>query len=222
MPAFTPDAVRVLDPDLAGPVLEQRLAAAERFAATELPTAEEEIWRYSRIGELDLERFGPAAVDTVVTGAERVGTQLPPGGLDLFPGDAPDAFAELNAAFMSPVVLTIPKGTVVDGPITVTHTVSAGGAAVFPRLVIDAGRRQRGHRHRAVRVARRRQRTRRARAPRAGPTGVHASSTWRSTSSAPTPGRSATSRRSASATPRSCWPPSPSAATTHGCAPRRG
>ncbi len=77
MPAFTPDAVRVLDPDLVGPVLEQRLAAAERFAATELPTAEEEIWRYSRIGELDLERFGPAAVDTVVTGAERVGTQLP-------------------------------------------------------------------------------------------------------------------------------------------------
>ena len=28
---------------------------------------------------------------------------------------------------------------VVDGPITVTHTVTAGGAAVFPRLVIDAG-----------------------------------------------------------------------------------
>ena len=139
MPAFTPDAVRVLDPDLTGPVLEQRLAAAERFAATELPTADEEIWRYSRIGELDLDRFAPAAVATDVIGAERVGTQLPPGGLELFPGDAPDAFAELNSAFMSPVVLTIPKGMVVDGPITVTHTVTARGAAVFPRLVIDAG-----------------------------------------------------------------------------------
>ena len=93
-----------------GPVLEQRIAAAERFAATELPTSEEEIWRYSRIGELDLDRFGPAAVATVVTGAEGVGTHLAPGGLELFPGDAPDAFAELNAAFMSPVVLTHPAG----------------------------------------------------------------------------------------------------------------
>ena len=139
MPAFTPDAVRVLDPDLVGPDLEQRLAAAERFAATELPTAEEEIWRYSRIGELDLDRFSPAAVGTVVTGAEEVGTQLLAGGLDLFPGDAPDAFAELNAAFMSPVVLTIPKGAVIDGPIIVTHTVADSGAAVFPRLMIDAG-----------------------------------------------------------------------------------
>ena len=139
MPAFTPDAVRVLDPDLVGPVLEQRLAAAERFAATELPTAEEEIWRYSRIGELDLDRFSPAAVGTVVTGAEGVGTQLLAGGLDLFPGDAPDAFAELNAAFMSSVALTIPKGAVIDGPIVVTHTVADSGAAVFPRLLIDAG-----------------------------------------------------------------------------------
>jgi Fe-S cluster assembly protein SufD len=139
VPAFTPDAVRVLDPDLRGPMFEQRIAAAERFAATELPTSEEEIWRYSRIGELDLDRFAPTNVDTVVTGAERVGTQLVAGGFDLFPGDAPDAFAELNAAFMSPVVLTIPKGAVIDGPITVTHTVADSGAAVFPRLMIDAG-----------------------------------------------------------------------------------
>ena len=38
----------------------------------------------------------------------------------------------------------------------------------------------------------------------------------------PTRGRSAISRRSASATRRSCWPPSPSAATTPVCAPKPG
>ena len=31
------------------------MAAAERFAAAELPSAEEEVWRYSRIGDLDLD-----------------------------------------------------------------------------------------------------------------------------------------------------------------------
>src|SRR5215207_4310908 len=37
------------------------MAAAERFAAGSLPDPSEEIWRYSRIGELDLDAFRPAA-----------------------------------------------------------------------------------------------------------------------------------------------------------------
>jgi len=42
--------------ELPGPdwLVERRRAAAERFAATPLPSAEEEVWRYSRIGDLDL------------------------------------------------------------------------------------------------------------------------------------------------------------------------
>jgi Fe-S cluster assembly protein SufD len=40
----------------------RRAAAFERFTATALPTDAEEVWRYSRIAELDVERFGPAAV----------------------------------------------------------------------------------------------------------------------------------------------------------------
>ena len=45
------------------------MAAAERFAAAPWPTTEEEIWRYSRIDELDLERFTPGTVAT--TGRRR-------------------------------------------------------------------------------------------------------------------------------------------------------
>ena len=55
--AFTADAARALGgPDwLAG----RRLAAAETLPAMSWPTADEEIWRYSRIGELDLARYRP-------------------------------------------------------------------------------------------------------------------------------------------------------------------
>src|SRR5207245_10186870 len=54
---FTPDAAR----DLPGPewLVERRVAAAERLADVSWPTDAEEIWRYSRIGELDLDRFAP-------------------------------------------------------------------------------------------------------------------------------------------------------------------
>ncbi len=55
MPTFTADTARTLG----GPswLVERRLAAAERFGAAPWPTTEEEIWRYSRIEELDLESF---------------------------------------------------------------------------------------------------------------------------------------------------------------------
>jgi Fe-S cluster assembly protein SufD len=46
---------------------ERRLAAAERFASTVLPTPSEEAWRYSRIDDLDLERYRLAAADTAGT-----------------------------------------------------------------------------------------------------------------------------------------------------------
>lgn len=55
MTTLTPDQAAALDgPDW---LRQRRVAAAERFGAAELPTADEEVWRYSRIGELDLDRF---------------------------------------------------------------------------------------------------------------------------------------------------------------------
>ncbi|HEV2369675.1 MAG TPA: SufD family Fe-S cluster assembly protein, partial [Acidimicrobiales bacterium] len=61
--------------DLGGPpwLVAERAAAWERFSAGELPTEAEEVWRYSRVDDLDLDRFraGPVA------GADPTG--VPPG-----------------------------------------------------------------------------------------------------------------------------------------------
>jgi Fe-S cluster assembly protein SufD len=61
MGTFTPDAARALGG--AGWLTGRRHAAAERFASMSLPTPAEEMWRYSRIEELDLDRYRPATAD---------------------------------------------------------------------------------------------------------------------------------------------------------------
>ena len=74
MTAFTVDAAR----DLGGPdwLVARRVAAAERLADIVWPTSAEEIWRYSRIGDLDLDRYRPLTADELgVPGVERA-----PGG----------------------------------------------------------------------------------------------------------------------------------------------
>ena len=52
---------------LGGPdwLVEQRRAAADRFASTPLPDASAEEWRYSRVDDLDLGRYEPVGVGTV-------------------------------------------------------------------------------------------------------------------------------------------------------------
>src|SRR5436853_6924017 len=55
-----------------------RPADAERFAAAPMPTEAEEVWRYRRIDDLDLDRYAPVAspsaapgpqIDTIVSAA---------------------------------------------------------------------------------------------------------------------------------------------------------
>ena len=72
--SFTVDAARALGgPDW---LVQRRVAAAEKLATISWPTAEEEIWRYSRVGELDLARYEPFAVAELgLAGDERA-----PGG----------------------------------------------------------------------------------------------------------------------------------------------
>jgi Fe-S cluster assembly protein SufD len=131
VPAFSPQAVRALG----AADVDDRAAAAERAAAMAMPTVAEEVWRYSRIGELELDSFHPARAATTVEHADGfVGTAA-----EVDTSIVHDLFDELNAAFADQVVLTIPKGTVVLEPIVVTHTVAADGEAIFPRLVVDVG-----------------------------------------------------------------------------------
>src|SRR5947209_7404565 len=97
-----------------------------------LPSPDEEIWRYSRIAELDLASYAHRRAAATVTGwtpADTVGPSEP----------AVDVFAELNAARSEPVVVRIPAGQVVTDPIEVVWAAPADGAVVYPRLVVDAG-----------------------------------------------------------------------------------
>jgi Fe-S cluster assembly protein SufD len=72
--AFTPDAARALDgPDW---LVERRLRAVERLAGIAWPTAAEEIWRYSRIDDFDLDRYRPLTIEQI--GAP--GDERAPGG----------------------------------------------------------------------------------------------------------------------------------------------
>ena len=131
---FTAEAARAQ----AGPSLDERVAAAERANATPWPTPSEEIWRYSRIGELSLDRFSPGALDTTVAGGDGF-AETSRSVVNVIEDAAPDLFADLNAAFADAVVVTVPRGTVASAPIVVTHHVPDRGTAVFPRLIVDAG-----------------------------------------------------------------------------------
>ncbi|WP_117000672.1 Fe-S cluster assembly protein SufD [Desertimonas flava] len=142
MHAFTPESARALD----APFGDARVAAAERAAAQPWPTTTEEIWRYSRIGELDLGAFEAGPLETSVTGATD-GIVVDAASLASFPSVldgavddvAPDLFAELNTAFATPTVVQVPAGRTVAEPIVITHNVPVAKSAVFPRLVIDVG-----------------------------------------------------------------------------------
>ncbi len=127
--------------------MDRRVAAAARLADASLPTVDEEVWRYSRIGDLDLGRFGPtAAVSTVDhgnLGKARVAraSELDDGAA-LLRGlpDHGDALVWLHHALaLDPVVIDVPAGVAVSDPIVVRHTGPADGMAAAPRLVVRAG-----------------------------------------------------------------------------------
>jgi Fe-S cluster assembly protein SufD len=161
---------------------ERRTAAIGAFTAAALPSTDEEIWRYSRIDELDLGDFTPsgpatggdggglpsetqAVVDavadrsaTVVVRNGRVvsaeladglaakGVRVGPAGDDHADvvgaaiGESPDAFVSLHDAFLvEPVVVDVPAGVSLPGPVVVVHVTEGDGAATFPHLVVRAG-----------------------------------------------------------------------------------
>ena len=140
----------------------------ERFAAADRPSPAEEVWRYSRVDEIDLDSYalapsgagrGPDLADApaalVVDGHLRSTVDTFPAGVEVGPlaeakagdealggvlGDAPDAFAELNTAFSpDPLLVRIAPGTLVDEPIVVHVHAATAGAVSFPRLVVQVG-----------------------------------------------------------------------------------
>ena len=104
-----------------------------------LPTAEHEVWRYSRIGDLDLTAFTPAPAHTTVEGAD--GLDAGPELLAELTADLPvhDVFDELSAAHHRTIAIAVPRGRVLTEPIVVTHRVTGSGVAHYPRLVVHGG-----------------------------------------------------------------------------------
>ena len=94
----------------------RRLGALERFGAASLPSLDQEVWRYSRIEELDLDRYAPAAPS--------------PAGL-------PDELRPLLAAIgPTAAVVVVRNGTVVH--LEVDEPLAAKGLVVARLADVDA------------------------------------------------------------------------------------
>ena len=112
-----------------------------------LPTADEEIWRYSRIGELELSRYAPGRVATTIDAPGQTGPLVGQGSYADCGGAMPiavDALAEISAIqsngdFADVTTIRVPRGKAVAEPIVITRTVAEGGVLATPRLVVDAG-----------------------------------------------------------------------------------
>lgn len=144
MPVLTPDSALSL-----GATWSQvRRSAHERAIAAPFPTIDEENWRYSRIGELDLATFAIAETPTTFTGESSLVTvtRVPASSAsvdsslaDLFAqSTSTDLFNSLNLAHMDVVVVSVARGVVAPQPIVITHTLNGDGSVYFPRLVINA------------------------------------------------------------------------------------
>ena len=127
--------------------MDRRASAAKHLAAAALPSVDEEVWRYSRIGELDLDRYVAAPVTTTIDhgelGKARVGHASELDGADALLGDLPDhgdALVWLHHALAAdPIIIDVPAGVTVSEPIVVRHAGPADGAVAAPRLVVRAG-----------------------------------------------------------------------------------
>lgn len=117
-----------------------REAALERAVAAAWPDPDDEIWRYSRIEELALERFRPAPARSELSGDQTYVTSVPgDGALDVVDAASPDVFHDLNTAYAAPIRVVVPAGRVAAEPLVITHHADGVGAAVMPRLLIEAG-----------------------------------------------------------------------------------
>ena len=105
-----------------------------------IPTVEEEIWRYSRIGELQLDRFAAGTTSVTIENAD--GVQVQGSDATSLVGSGmrshPDIFAQLNTEHGVVIALHIGKGKVHPSTVVITHTLSQSGIVAYPRLVIKA------------------------------------------------------------------------------------
>jgi Fe-S cluster assembly protein SufD len=155
VPGFTPDTARTLGgPDW---LVARRVAAAERLAAITWPSTGEEIWRYSRVDDFDLDRYQPRRAEQRSLSVPDLDPGLVAKGVvvgdlaDLDDPDAadwfgtcsdasPDAFTLLHDAFVAGgAYVRVPPGVVVDEPLFFEHRVGGDGLASFPHTLLVVG-----------------------------------------------------------------------------------
>ena len=123
------------------------MSSTAHYPGVVLPTAEEEIWRYSRIEELSLDSFVAGSVENKVDAPADVASIVTQGAAVGECGVAMpipvDAFAEINAIHCSGAhadIITVKtvRGKSYASPVVITRTLSVSGVLAAPRLIIDA------------------------------------------------------------------------------------
>jgi Fe-S cluster assembly protein SufD len=102
-----------------------------------LPTVDEEIWRYSRIGELDLGEFKLGKLSTTVE-ASAAAQKIISSTTNVVARTANDIFEELNGQHSQLMAITTAKNQVIAEPIVITHSLDESGIVAYSRLVIEA------------------------------------------------------------------------------------
>ena len=102
-----------------------------------LPTVDEEIWRYSRIGELDLDSFKLGKLSTKVE-ASSAAKQIVSSSTNVVSREATDIFEDLNGQHAQLTAITTAKNQVVAEPIVITHSLDESGVVAYSRLVVEA------------------------------------------------------------------------------------
>lgn len=102
-----------------------------------LPTVDEEIWRYSRIGELELDQFELGQMITTID-ASNTAKQLNSSTTSVEPRSATDIFEDLNVRHAQLTAVSLAKNQIVAEPIVITHSLDKSGVVAYPRLVVDA------------------------------------------------------------------------------------
>ena len=102
-----------------------------------MPTAEAELWRYSRIGELDLASYSVGSAATNVVGEAEVGGKSRVTLADVS-AEEPDVFETLHTRHAQVVRVATGRGQTIAEPVLVTHDIRDSGVVSFPSLEIDA------------------------------------------------------------------------------------
>ena len=143
---------------------DRRAQASQHLDGASLPSWELEEWRYSPIEDLELERYTVVDNATPLTADELAALQVrystpnlvvtrnglvihAQGVVETDASDDAarldtngDLFGDMNELFVpAPLRLTVKAGAMIEDDIVIVHLIDQDGAAVFTRLVVDAG-----------------------------------------------------------------------------------